>query len=162
MSYDPKYRKWVEKLTNKYQAASLSESNKLIEVYRSIPVFREKVKDKPPEYRFRAPRVRSRTIERLHEKIDKQLDITASARVDKQDSEASYRQKYENSQLELQDMKRREASMLSKLEEIQGKVDELNAVQLRLKEEAVDLKSELKASKALISDLKKIVRMYER
>ena len=52
--------------------------------------------------------------------------------------------------------------MLSKLEEIQGKVDELNAVQLRLKEEAVDLKSELKASKALISDLKKIVRMYER
>ena len=155
MSYDPKYRKWVEKLTNKYQATSLSESNKLIEVYRSIPVFQEKVKDNPPEYRFRAPRVRSRTIERLHEKINKQLDTTASTRVDKQDSEDSYRQKYENSQLELQDMKRREASMLSKLEEIQGKVDELNAAQLRLKEEAVDLRSELKASKALISDLNK-------
>ena len=155
MSYDPKYRKWVEKLTKKYQEASLSESNKLIEVYRSIPVFREKVKDNPPEYRFRAPRVRSRTIERLHEKIDKQLDTTPSARVDKQDSEDSYRQKYENSQLELQDMKRREVSMLSKLEEIQGKVDELNAAQLRLKEEAVDLRSELKASKALISDLNK-------
>ena len=155
MNYDPKYRKWVEKLTNKNQAMNMSESNKLIEVYRSIPVFREKVKDNPPEYRFRAPRVRSRTIERLHEKIDKQLDTTASARVDKQDSEDSYRQKYENSQLELQDMKRREASMLSKLEEIQGKVDELNAAQLRLKEEAVDLRSELKASKNLISDLNK-------
>ena len=155
MSYDPKYRKWVEKLTNKYQAASLSESNKLIEVYRGIPVFQEKVKDNPPEYRFRAPRVRSRTIERLHEKIDKQLDTTASAHVDKQDSESSYRQKYENCQVELLDMKRREASMLSKLEEIQDKVDELNAVQLRLKEEAVDLRSQLKASKALISDLNK-------
>ncbi|MFA9496838.1 MAG: hypothetical protein ACERKS_13085, partial [Candidatus Bathyarchaeota archaeon] len=103
----------------------------------------------------RAPRVRSRTIERLHEKIDKQLDTTASTRVDKQDSEDSYRQKYENCQVELLDMKRREASMLSKLEEIQGKVDELNAAQLRLKEEAVDLRSELKASKALISDLNK-------
>jgi len=155
MSYDPKYRKWVEKLTNKYQAASMSESNKLIEVYRGIPVFQEKVKDNPPEYRFRAPRVRSRTIERLHEKIDKQLDTTASAHVDKQDSESSYRQKYENCQVELLDMKRREASMLSKLEEIQDKVDELNAVQLRLKEEAVDLRSQLKASKALISDLNK-------
>ena len=155
MSYDPKYRKWVEKLTNKYQAASMSESNKLIEVYRGIPVFQEKVKDNPPEYRFRAPRVRSRTIERLHEKIDKQLDTTASAHVDKQDSESSYRQKYENCQVELLDMKRREASMLSKLEEIQDKVDDLNAVQLRLKEEAVDLRSQLKASKALISDLNK-------
>jgi chromosome segregation ATPase len=155
MSYDPKYRKWVEKLTNKYQAASLSESNKLIEVYRGIPVFREKIKDNPPEHRFRSPRVRSRKIDRHHEKIDKQLDTTSSARIDKRDSETSYRQKYENSQLELQDMKKREASMLSKLEEIQGKVDELNAAQLRLKEEADDLRSELKASKALISDLNK-------
>ena len=155
MSYDPKYRKWVEKLTNNYQAMGLSESNKLIEVYRGIPVFREKIKDNPPEYRFRSPRVRSRKIDRHHEKIDKQLDTTPSARVDKQDSEDSYRQKYENCQVELLDMKRREVSMLSKLEEIQDKVDELNAVQLRLKEEAVDLRSELKASKALISDLNK-------
>ena len=155
MSYDPKYRKWVEKLTNKYQAASLSESNKLIEVYRGIPVFQEKVKDDPPEYRFRAPRARSRKIDRLHEKIDKQLDTTASARVDKQDSEASYRQKYENSQLELQDMKRREASMLSKLEEIQSKVDNLSKAVKTLQNEAVGLKSQLKESKEIIAEDKK-------
>ena len=155
MSYDPKYRKWVEKLTKKYQAASLSESNKLIEVYRGIPVFREKVKDDPPEYRFRAPRVRSRTIDRLHEKIDKKLDTTANTRVDKQDSESSYRQKYENSQLELKDMKRREASLLSKIEAIRSKVDKLSKAVETLQNEAVGLKSQLKESKKIIAEYTK-------
>ena len=45
--------------------------------------------------------------------------------------------------------------MLSKLEAIQVKVDEVNAAQLRPKEEADDLRSELIASKALISDINK-------
>ena len=155
MSYDPKYRKWVEKQTKQHQAAGLSESNKLVEVYRGIPIFKEKVKNDPPEYRFRAPRARSRKIDRLHEKLDKQLDTTPNTREENQDSEGSYRQKYENSQLELQDMKRREASMLSKLDEIQVKVDELNAAQLRLKKEAADLRSQLKESKAIIAEYNK-------
>jgi len=155
MSYDPKYRKWVEKQTKQHQTMGMSESNKLVEVYRGIPIFKEKVKNDPPEYRFRAPRARSRKIDRLHEKLDKQLDTTPNTREENQDSEGSYRQKYENSQLELQDMKRREASMLSKLDEIQVKVDELNAAQLRLKKEAADLRSQLKESKAIIAEYNK-------
>ncbi len=155
MSYDPKYRKWVEKQTKQHQTAGMSESNKLVEVYRGIPIFKEKVKNDPPEYRFRAPRARSRKIERLHEKLDKQLDKPQSTRAEKQDSEASYRQKYENSQLELEDMKRREASRLSDLEKIQGKVDELNASVVRLQKEAVDLRSQLKESKKIIAEYNK-------
>ena len=155
MSYDPKYRKWVEKLTNQNQAMGLSESNELIEVYRGIPVFREKIKDNPPEYRFRAPRARSRKIDKLYEKIDKQLDTAKSSKVDNQDSEGSYRHKWENCQVELGDMKRREARMLSDIEEIQVKVDGLSSEILRLKEEAVDLRSQLKSAKVKISELNK-------
>ncbi len=133
----------------------LSESNKLVEVYRGIPIFREKVKDDPIEYRFRAPRARSRKIDRLHEKLDKQLDTTQSTRAEKQDSESSYRQKWENSQVELGDMKRREANMLSDLETIQGKVDELSKTVVQLQNEAVDLRSQLEESKAIIAEYNK-------
>ena len=143
----------VEKQTKQHQASGLSESNKLFEVYRGIPVFREKVKNDPPEYRFRAPRARSRTIDRLREKLDKQLDTPTNSKVDNQDSEGSYRQKWENCQVELEDTKRREARMLSDIEKIQGKVDGLSTEILRLKEEAVDLRTQIKAAKATISEL---------
>jgi chromosome segregation ATPase len=155
MSYDPKYRKWVEKQTKQHLAAGMSESNKLVEVYRGIPIFQEKVKNDPPEYRFRAPRARSRKIERLHEKLDKHLDTTPNTSLENQDSEGSYRQKYENCQIELKDMKRREARRLSDLEKIQGKVDELNASVVRLQKEADDLRSQLKESKAIIKEYNK-------
>jgi len=153
MSYDPKYRKWVEKQTKQHQAVGMSDTNKLVEVYRGIPIFREKVKNDPPEYRFRAPRARSRKMDRLHEKLDKQLDKPQSAK--KQDSEGSYRQKYENSQLELEDMKRREANRLSELEDIQSKVDKLSKVVETLQNEAVVLKSQLEESKKIIAEYNK-------
>ena len=51
-------------------------------------------------------------------------------------------------------MKRREASRLSDVEKIQGKVDELNASVVRLQKEAVDLRSQLKESKKIIAEYK--------
>jgi hypothetical protein len=45
--------------------------------------------------------------------------------------------------------------MQSKFDELQAKVDKLSSVQLRLQKGATDLRSQLKASEALISDLNK-------
>lgn len=158
MSYDPKYRKWVERRTDKKEVEGLSESNEIYQVYRGMPVFRVKVGDNPPQYRFIAPGTRAREFDRLCEKIDQKLDKTPTNRVrdkvsrkdaDKQDSyEATYFQKWQNCQVELEDMKRREIRMLSKLEELQVKMDELGLAQLQLK-------NQLKASEELIKDLKK-------
>jgi hypothetical protein len=45
--------------------------------------------------------------------------------------------------------------MLSKMKELQVKVDELSSALLRLQKEATDLRSKLKASETMISDLNK-------
>jgi chromosome segregation ATPase len=133
MNYDPKYRDWVEKFLEENK----TQGTELLEPYRNTPVIRTKIRENPPQYRFHAPLIsgRMRTLERLREKIDQRLDKTPSARekgkvtrrvVDvKGDEGVSYFLKWQNCQLELEDMKRREAGLVSKLEELQGKMDEL-------------------------------------
>jgi chromosome segregation ATPase len=108
---------------------------------------------------------RTRDIDRLHKRIDKRLDEipssgsrdkTSKRDVDNQDSdEGSYFQRWQDCQIELGDLKRREGSMLSKMKELQVKVDELSSALLRLQKEATDLRSKLKASETMISDLNK-------
>lgn len=150
MSYDDKYRKWVEKETKKNRAMGLSDTEKVYEVYRGMPVLREKINENPPEYRFRAPRIRARKIERLHEKIDKKLDtIIPSQKI--QDSEGSYRQKWENSQIELSDAKKREDKLLSEIEVIQRNVDEMKTQIGKLQKESIDLKRQIKEAKEIIN-----------
>ena len=167
MSYDPKYREWVEKLTKKQEEKGLGGSNELFQVYRGVPVFRFKIKENPPQYRFRAPLVSGRTgdLDRLCKKIDRRLDKTPSIRVrdkapkknvDIQGSDdVSYFKKWQNSQVELEDMKRRETSMVSKLKELQDKMDELSTARAQLRQEVTDIKNQLRVSEATISDLNK-------
>lgn len=150
MSYDDKYRKWVEKETKKNLAMGLSDIEKVYEVYRGMPVLREKINENPPEYRFRAPRIRARKIERLHEKIDKKLDtIIPSQKI--QDSDGLYRQKWENSQIELSDAKKREDKLLSEIEVIQRNVDEMKTQIGKLQKESIDLKRQIKEAKEIIN-----------
>jgi chromosome segregation ATPase len=154
MSYEPMYRKWVEKETKKNKAMRLSETDDLYEVYRGMPILREKLNDNPPEYRFRAPRIRARTIEKLHNKIDKKLDQTVPSQR-KQDTEKSYRQKWENSQIELSDLKIREAKMLSEFEAVQKKVEKMRTQVSKLEKESVSLKNQLKEAKSKIDKIPK-------
>ncbi|EMR74139.1 hypothetical protein MCGE09_00167 [Thaumarchaeota archaeon SCGC AB-539-E09] len=167
MSYDPLYREWVERLTNKKEAEGLSESNELYQVYRGVPVFRVKVRDDPPQYRFLAPVVsgRTRDFNRISKKIDQRLDKTQSTRVREKaprkdeaiqfSNEVTYFQKWQNCQMELEDMKRRETSLASKLDEFQAKMDELSSARTQLRKQVTDLKKQLEASEAIISDLNK-------
>jgi hypothetical protein len=167
LSYDPKYREWVEIITDKKEAEGSSKSNELYQVYRGIPVIRVKVRDNPPLYRFVAPVVtgRARDFERLREKIDQQLNKTKSPSIrykvsrkdvaDKDSDEVTYFQKWQDCQVELEYMKRREKGMVSKLEELEAKMNELSAARTHLQKEVADLKNQLKASQALISDLNK-------
>jgi len=166
MSYDPTYREWVEILTNKKEAKGSSGSNELYKVYRGIPVIRVKVRDNPPLYRFVAPVVTGRTgdFNRLCEKIDQELDKTKSNRIrykvsrkdvdEKESDEVTYFQKWQNSQMELEDMKRRDSGLASKQEELQAKMDELSSARTQLRNEVTDLRKQLEASEAIISDLK--------
>ena len=157
MSYDPKYREWVEKHTKK--EAGQREVNEFYQTYRGVPVIRVKARDDPPLYHFLAPIVRGKTrqFERVCKKIDRQLDKPSGKRVRKRadSDDLSYFQKWQNCQVELSDMKRREANMLSKVKELQAKVDELSSTQIQQKKDLIELKKQLKASKAQISELNK-------
>jgi hypothetical protein len=152
MSYESKYREWVEKHTRQ-ESGGKNKSEQIYQVYRGVPVFRVKLRDDPPRYRFLSPLGRARKYDRLREKIDNRLDKTpdkekASRRsADTDDSKASYFQKWQNCQLELSDMKKREATMLAKLEEFQIKFNELDMVKSQLQKEVTDLR-------ALVADLK--------
>ena len=151
MSYDPEYRKWVERQTTKMKADETGESTEIYQVYRGMPVFRVKVADDPPQYRYVAPGSRARDFDRLREKIDQKLDEAPSKKSRgkvKQSSEAQYFEKWQDCQVELEDTKRREAGMLSKLKELQEKMEELSKTQTQLK-------NQLKASEAQLKDLKK-------
>ena len=169
MSYDPKYRDWVEK--HAQGAEESSELNELYQVYRGVPVLRVKVKDNPPQYRFRAPKARAKNFDRLSKKIDRQLDKTPRTRVkdktsrkdkDNQDSdEVTYFQKWQNSQMELEDMKRRDASLASNQEELQVKMNELSLARTQLRNEVTDLRKQLEASEATISDLNKKIAQLQ-
>ena len=150
MSYEPKYKRWVEKQTSKD-----TTSNEVIEVYRGVPIIQEKIKDNPVEYRLKSPKARARNIKKLREKIDKQLDTVSEPRVSSKDYEGLYRQKFEESQKELVDLQRRDNLTQSKVKGFQVKVDELSGEVLRLKEEAVDLRRQLDESKATISEYNK-------
>jgi len=153
MSYDPKYREWAEKLTN--------ESNELFQVYRGMPVFRVKIRDDPPQYRFMAPIARAREFNILREKIDQQLDKSPGDRArDKastkaEDNEIVYFRKWQDCQAELEDMKRRETVMSSKVKEIQVKMEEISSARLHLQKEVADLRTQLRDYEAIVAELKK-------
>ena len=132
----------------------MSDTDEVYEVYRGIPVLREKINENSSDYRFRAPRIRARMIKRLHEKIDKKLD-TVKLPQNIPDSEGSYFQKWENSQLELSDMKKREDKMLSEIEVIQRKVVEMKTQISNLQKESVDLKTQLREAKSKIDKIPK-------
>jgi len=159
MSYDPKYNEWIEKIS-KIETAKTGESSKVYQVYKGIPIIRTKIKDNPPQYQFIAPVARAKDLDGLREKIDQRLDKTTSrtsraSRKEAEKDETTYFQKWQDCQIELEDLKRRETNMLSKVEELQTKADQLSLEQSRLRKEAADLRNQLKASEELIRDLKK-------
>ncbi|MBN2335224.1 hypothetical protein JXL21_06655 [Candidatus Bathyarchaeota archaeon] len=156
MSYDPEYRKWVERQTAKIKADGTGDPDEVYQVYRGLPVFRIKVEDDPPQHRYVAPGSRARDYDKLREKIDQKLDEPQSRQAKpktptgggKASNEAKYFELWQNCQVELEDMKRREAKTLSKVKELQDKMEELSKTQTQLK-------SQLNASEAQLKELKK-------
>jgi chromosome segregation ATPase len=152
MSYDPKYREWVENLTR--------ASYQLFQVYRGVPVFRLKVGDNPPQYRFLSPVAQENEYNKLCEKIDQQLDkppagLTRAKKKEAEQDAISYFQKWQECQAELEDLKRREAGMLSKVEELRVKVEEINTVRTQQQKELADLRNQLRTYEAMVAELKK-------
>lgn len=158
MSYDQKYSEWVENLI-KIEVARTGELTKVYKVYQGIPIILTRIKDNPPQYQYISPLARSDDLTKLQEKIDERTRKTntpskSKRNVAEQDS-ATYFQKWQVCQIELDDLKRREAETLARLEELQAKADQLSSEQIRLRKEAMDLRSQLEASEAIIKDLQK-------
>jgi hypothetical protein len=164
LSYDIKYKEWVEKHLQGTQESG--ESYELFEVYREIPVLRVKERDDPPRYRFMAPILNNmaRDIDRIHSRIDRRLDKAPKSRdrekapkkdADRKDSDVDYFLKWQNCQVELMDMKKREEALRARVEDLQAKVNELSAVQQKLKKEAAELRNQLKNAEKIISDNKR-------
>jgi hypothetical protein len=155
MSYDSKYKEWVEKTSNK--------STKLFKVYRGVPVLQAKMRDNPPQYSYISPVALAMDYDALREKIDNSLDKAsptrtagkaASRKTDKQD-EASYYLKWQDCQLELADMKRREASNISMVQELRTKVEEISTTRSQMEKEISELKSKLATYEKMVEELKK-------
>ena len=157
MSYDQKYNEWVEKVT-KIEATRAGESSKVYKIYQGIPIIRSKVKDYPPQYHYLSPLATGKDIIKLQEKIDKILNKANQPkkpviRTAVPESDATYFQKWQDCQIELDDLKRREAKILSRVDELQAQVNQLSSEQARLRKEATDLRGQLKASEDLVKEL---------
>jgi chromosome segregation ATPase len=152
MSYEPRYKGWVEKQTKK--DAKTGEAKKLVEVYRGIPIVQEKINDDPVEYRLRFPRGTARDIKKIRKRIDKQIDSppVSKPRASAEDYEGLYRQKFEESQKELVTLQRRYNLTESKMEEFQSKIDKLSGEVSRLKEESKGLRRKLDEANKLIKE----------
>ena len=158
MSYDLKYKNWVEKTL-----ANMSEGidpNTVFEVYKDVPLLREKLSDNPLEYRFHSPLGRARTIDKLHMKIDSRLDdyavkVKSPSRTGSGDSQVDYYFKWQSCQMENNDLKK-------KIEEYRVKFDEIDSVRSRLEKEVKELrltadtlKKELQDTRAELEKQKK-------
>ena len=155
MSYDPKYQEWVKKTSN--------QSTQLYKVYRGVPVLQAKMRDNPPQYSYISPLALAMEYNALIEKIDKQLEKAPSSRPvskpsarDINNQEAvSYYLEWQDCQLELSDMKRREADTLVTVSELRAKVETISRTRSQMEQELSDLKSKLATYEKMIEELKK-------
>jgi chromosome segregation ATPase len=139
MSYNSEYQEWVEKFIKKKESQGQADTTELYQVHRGVPILRIRVKENPPQYRFRAPLIsgRMRDLDRLRVKVDQRLDGTPGADDRKRASmkasevqrsdEISYYLNWQNCQFEIEKMRRRETGLISKLDELQKKVSELGS-----------------------------------
>lgn len=159
MSYDPEYKEWVEKLLAK-------SGRELHKVYRGIPVIRLTSRGDPPRYRYRAPVVRGGVdeYEVLCEKIDGYLENPSIGRVEaskkpvekiEKDEAVLYYQKWQDCQVELEDMKRREAKILADVEKLRGRMEEISSARIQLEKDVTELKSQVKEYEKIVAELEK-------
>ena len=159
MSYDLEYKEWVEKLLAK-------SGREFHNVYRGIPVVRLKSRGDPPRYRYRAPVVRGGVdeYEVLCEKIDEYLEDPSIGRVEaskkpadkiEKDEAAIYYQKWQDCQVELEDMRRREAKILADVEKLRDRMEEISSARMQLEKDVTDLKSQVKEYEKIVADLEK-------
>jgi len=151
MSIDSKYERWVKK--TKAKLANGADPDKVFEVYREVPVLREKLSDDPLEYRFHSPLGRSKNIQKLHSKIDNRLDNPEAARKPSSrrgsgESQADYYVKWQSCQMEIDDLKKELEAYKSKFKEIDSVRSRLEKEVKALHETADSLKKELGETRA--------------
>ena len=142
MSYDSKYTKWVESIIKGF------ESKDVYQVYRGVPILRVKTSDNPPQYNYMSPLGANTDIDKLRARLDKRVDSELKAakklKEGKSSDELNYFKKWEDCQMELELYKKREKETLTKLKELQGKVDEISAAKIQLEKEASYLRNQVK------------------
>ena len=148
MSYDSKYKGWVEKTL--VSVADSVDPKKVFEVYKGIPVIREKLQDDPVEYRFHSPLGRSKDIQTLHTKIDNRLEKPegtrkTSGRSGSADSQVDYYIKWQNCQMENSDLKK-------KIDEYRVKFEEIDSAKSRLEKEIEALHNTAESLKKELSE----------
>ena len=81
---------------------------------------------------------------RLDKRVDSELKAAKKLKEGKSSDELNYFKKWEDCQMELELYKKREKETLTKLKELQGKVDEISAAKIQLEKEASYLRNQVK------------------
>ena len=133
MSYDPKYENWVKKFLDPNRARKSGIQFEFHEVYRDIPILSRKYEDDPSKYRYKAPVTKGtvKNIKNLHDKLDQYIESVQSKSMTSYDKmgephksdEKSNFWKWQNCQVELEEMKRREADVANRLKDLQEKIE---------------------------------------
>jgi hypothetical protein len=149
MSYDQKYKEWVEKFTKE---STGSGSDKIYQIYQGLPIIRVQISDNPQQYRYHSPLGRSKDLTKLQEKIDKRIkeskEKPVKTRKRDQVSDSVYYTRWQDCRRALMELKEREADMLAKVEEFQEKFDQMEKEVSDLRALAADLRNQLEAARA--------------
>lgn len=135
------------------------ESKELL-VYRRVPILKIKQSDNPEKYRYMSPLGARDELEKIHDVIDKKLDkeekkSQRERKKPEDNAELTYFKKWENCQMELDLMKKREAEYISQLKKLEARVDEISKSNIMLQKEAADLRQQAKESREILERTQK-------